>query len=122
MRQNGSSFTTAQKIGSFLLMLALVWLSVCIPYVYRFQQQVKTEKQSLASTHGADADDDGGLMNNTTEEKAESSSPTSNIQEFLHEPLHLEHPSIEQVNEYGHFEQKASVAFHPEYVAPPPEA
>ncbi|RYZ22504.1 MAG: hypothetical protein EOO16_08765 [Chitinophagaceae bacterium] len=121
MRKNQPLYNTAQKIGSLLLMVALLWLSVCLPHVYRFQEQVKAEKHSLAAT-GAEADDDsGGLMNNTTEEKAESS-PTSSIQEFLHQHLHLEHPSLEQVNEYGHFEQDATVAFHPEYVSPPPEA
>jgi hypothetical protein len=110
-----------QQIGSFLLMLALVWLSVCTPYVYKFQQKVKLEKQAVADA-GADTDseDGGNPLTNTNEEKSESGPNT--LQEYLHEPLHLEHPSMEQINEYGHFEQKASVAYHPELISPPPEA
>jgi hypothetical protein len=119
MRQTASTFNPLQKIGSLLLILALVWLSVSTPYVYRFQQKTKTEKQAITAENETDCEE-GGLLNNTNEEKAESGPNT--LQEFLHEPHHLEHPSIEQVNEYGHFEQKASVAYHPELISPPPEA
>jgi hypothetical protein len=119
MRQKASTYNAVQKIGSLLLMLALLWLSVSTPYVYQFQQKTKTEKQAVTAENNADAED-GGLLTNTNEEKAESGPNT--LQEFLHEPLHLEHPSIEQVNEYGHFEQKASVAYHPDLISPPPEA
>jgi hypothetical protein len=118
MRQKTPSFTIAHKIGSLLLMLALLWLSVSTPYVYRFQQKVKAEKQ--AQTNAPDEDSEGSLNNNINEEKSESGPNT--LQEYLHEPLHLEHPSLAQVNEYGHFEQKASIAYHPELISPPPEA
>jgi hypothetical protein len=120
MRQNPSTFNPLQKAGSLLLILALVWLSVSTPYVYRFQQKTKTEKQAMTAENDTDCEDGCGLLNNTNEEKAESGPNT--LQEFLHEPLHIAHPSIEQVNEYGHFEQKASVAYHPEFISPPPEA
>ncbi|TCZ64701.1 hypothetical protein [Flaviaesturariibacter aridisoli] len=119
MKRNRSSYTTAQKIGSVLLMIALLWLTVSIPFVYRFQQQQKAIKASIALEKSAD-DDSGNPLSNTNEEKCESG--VSMPSEYLHEPLHIEHPSGALSLQYHSYEQDDFVAFHPEFITPPPDA
>ncbi|RYY41728.1 MAG: hypothetical protein EOO08_00960 [Chitinophagaceae bacterium] len=121
MKGQRSPFSTAHKIGSLLLMLALLWLSVSTPFVYRFQQQQKAAKAALTHEKGSDADEDSGNpLSNTNEEKTESG--VSMPQEYLHEPIHLHHPLALLDLQYHSYAQDDFVAFHPEFITPPPDA
>ncbi|GAA4317263.1 hypothetical protein [Flaviaesturariibacter amylovorans] len=113
MHAANRTYHLLHRIGSLLLILALVWLSVCTPFVYAAQLEEKAGTEQLA-----DCEDDAPLTN-TNEEKAEGG--LSMPQEYLHEPLHLHHPSSFDLAEFHRYAVDDHVSYHPEFVAPPPE-
>lgn len=121
MKGQRSAYSTAHKIGSLLLMMALLWLSVSTPFVYRFQQQQKAVKASLALEKGSSTEEDSGNpLSNTNEEKTESG--VAMPQEYLHEPIHIHHPFGFVNLQYHSYAQDDFVAYHPEFITPPPDA
>ncbi|RYY98495.1 MAG: hypothetical protein EOO11_07885 [Chitinophagaceae bacterium] len=114
MHTRKHTYNLLHRVSSLLMMLALLWLSVCTPFVYAAQLDVKA-----ATEQQADADDNAPLTN-TNEEKTESG--TSLLQEYLHEPLHLHHHFDTDIAEFHRYAADDHVSYHPEFVAPPPEA
>src|SRR5215217_3113876 len=114
MRPTPRAYSPLHRISSLLMMLALLWLSVCTPFVYAAQKGVKatTEQQ-------ADCDEDAPLTN-TNEEKSEGG--ISLPQEYLHEPLHLHHPVVADRFEFHRYAADAHVSYHPDLISPPPDA
>ncbi|GAB4092979.1 hypothetical protein [Flaviaesturariibacter terrae] len=119
MNGTRTPYTNAHKIGSLLLMLALLWLSVSTPFVYRFQKEQKAARASVAMEKST-ADDDSNPLSNSNEEKTESG--VSMPQEYLHEPLHFDHPSAAISLQYASYQQDDFVAWHPEFITPPPDS
>lgn len=87
------------------MVVALIWLTISLPFVYQAQQQLKC--QSEYST-------------NTTEEKTESGVNT--LSEYLHEAHGYIHPESLFKNIYKCHSNDEFVAFHPEHISPPPDA
>lgn len=100
------------------MLLALVWLTVSLPFVYAQQQVQKTavQKQMDAST----ADDDSNAVSNPTEEKSENGVNT--LSEYLHEAHHPELLSSLIVKYYKCHVADVYIAFHPDQICPPPDA
>lgn len=101
------------------MMLALVWLTISIPFVYAAQQQVA----SMAVAHDISADvDDNSNCNpfaNTTEEKTEGGGNT--LSEYLHD-MHLLLHYVAAVEKYSKCHPSdLYYAFHPELISPPPD-
>lgn len=96
------------------MILALSWLTVCLPFVYKAQLGYReTNRQEQKQRQD-------NPLTNTTEEKNETSVNTLN--EYLHEVHSLNHPTV-VVTKF--FKCKATSlyrAFHPELLSPPPEA
>lgn len=103
------------------MMLALLWLTVCIPFVYNSQQEAAKQHQLTTSpTNLAIAEEEcGNTLGNTTEEK-KSSNGNSITEEYLHH-LHIDDLFISQTSQ-SHNSENAGVynAFHGEVQVPPP--
>jgi hypothetical protein len=99
-----------------IMMLALLWLSVSMPFIYASQKAAQ-EKNTNAAV--ADEEDSAGNNTNTTEEKTCSNLNTVN--EYLHEPLHLFDNSIVVPGHNACHTTAAYTAFHGELLSPPPE-
>ena len=99
------------------MILALVWLSVSIPFVYAAQQRAKASLKVWKTT--SQTGDNSNPLSGSTEEKT----PNSNInEEYLHhtEDLISQQPVVEKnhaVHTYPLY-----IAFHGELLSPPPEA
>ncbi|ANE51172.1 hypothetical protein [Flavisolibacter tropicus] len=106
------------RISSVFMMMALLWLTISIPYVYASQQAQKAvAKQQCQSQR-----DDGSSnpLTNTNEEKTESGVNT--LSEYLHEAHIIEHGyTIIEKYEKCHAED-LYFAYHPELISPPPDA
>ena len=99
-------------ISSIFMMLALLWLTVSIPLMYKAQQN-----QYQASTQRAD---DNNPFANTTEEKAPG---TINLtEEYLHHTDHHEHPWCSIITHHRDYSSSLYVAWHGEPFCPPPNA
>jgi len=107
-----------KQVISLLMTLLLLWLTVCTPYVYRYQQLSKEQVSSFQALE-ENADEDNAPLSNTNEEKAETG-PTF-AQEFLHEAHPIDHPFTLAIRTFGYFAQDDFVAFHPEFITPPPD-
>jgi len=85
--------------------LALIWLTISLPFVYGAQQHLKTQLE---------------FSTNTTEEKTEGGVNT--LSEYLHEAHALVHVEPVIKKYYKCHSSDEFIAFHPEFVDQPPEA
>ena len=98
-------------------MLALAWLTVCLPYVTQSQQEASVQIEN--STEDG-AEDCGNPLSNTNEEKTESG--TSLLSEYLQEMQVMEHSFVTLSTFYKCHPSDLYHAFHPDLIIPPPEA
>ena len=117
MNQKKQIYTTKHILSSVFMLLALAWLTVCLPYVNEDQQQLK----NLVTYIGDEAPgtDGSNLLANTNEEKTESG--TSLLSEYLHDPYQAEHNFITLTSYYKCHPSGLYHAYHPELLIPPPE-
>ena len=87
------------------MVLALVWLTISLPFVYGAQQYLKCQLE---------------FSTNTTEEKTESGVNT--LSEYLHEAHALVHPESMFKAYYKCHSNDEFVAYHPDHISPPPDA
>ncbi|MES1219416.1 MAG: hypothetical protein ABUT20_28190 [Bacteroidota bacterium] len=116
--------TLKQKAACMLMLLALVWLTVSIPFVYESQKTFAKEKIAKSPTQTSANDDDSSSnpLNNTTEEKSSNNSSTTLSEEYLHQ-------ATEEANHFStgiialHVTHEDTyTAFHGELLCPPPNA
>jgi hypothetical protein len=113
MKGKKGTYSLAQIGSSVFMILALIWLTVSIPFVYEAAQSAKVETQSGVC-------DETNPFSNTTEEKNESSVNT--LSEYLHD-LHLSESGFTVVAKYYKCHPSdLYFEFHPELLSPPPEA
>ena len=114
MNAKTSIFTTAQHVSSVFMILALLWLTVSMPYVYAAQKAGKAIAQQVGS-----AEEDNNPFSNTTEEKNENGVNT--LSEYLHDMHQLDHAGVLITQFYKCHPSDLYFAFHPELISPPPE-
>jgi hypothetical protein len=105
------------------MMLALVWLIISAPYIYKVQEQKNKITRSSENTLPVKGDKENAFnpFGNATEEKTCDNLNTIS-EEYLHGSHLFEHyiavPSV-----YNNIENvKIYIAFHGELLSPPPEA
>ena len=99
------------------MMLALLWLTVSIPFVYSAQQQMSS--LTITTDIPVEIDEETNPFANTTEEKTESSGNT--LSEYLHD-MHAHMHYITVLEKYSKCHPSdLYYAFHPELISPPPE-
>lgn len=115
MKQSQRIFTTRQMGSSLFMIMALLWLTVSTPFVYKAQQESKKEIQKQSRQA-----DNTNPFSNTTEEKNESSVNT--LSEYLHDHPSLENDFIVLTRLYKRYPSAIYCEHHPELLSPPPEA
>lgn len=121
LMKNILSYTRKDKLSSLFMILALLWLTVSIPFVYTAQQQMEYKAAIEKNANSCD-DESSNPLANTTEEKAPSSGINTLTEEYLHHTddlfhaleILLSHRPCHTVAEY--------LAFHGELLCPPPNA
>jgi hypothetical protein len=128
MQTHTSPYTLINKASSILMLLALIWLTVSIPFVYQAQQEAGASK-SMVSLSGGESNDDAPASSsssdnnpfaNTTEEK-----PCGGVNTLTEEYLHAFHQDFtrhfSEVNVPAiHAHEATYEAFHGELLCPPP--
>lgn len=119
MRKRKTPYQFKHVAYSILMLLALSWLTISAPFVYRAQQQQQEwAKQYQASDS---AEEDYNPFSQTNEEKSSNSSSNFS-EEYLHHAHNLDHHFITIVQRYNSHCADEYLAFHPESFSPPPEA
>lgn len=128
MKKDYLPYTAIQKVHSLLMTLALIWMTVSLPFVAAAQethtdlQEVETYSFDSIADLDEDDDEDKGVCNpygNNTEEKGPNNT-TQSSEEYLHHSDgqhdaiddYLAHHTLHAAGEY--------VAFHGELLCPPP--
>lgn len=121
MKRVYSLYTIKHKVSSLFMLMALLWLTVSIPFVYSFQQKMAIEKIATAQSAVDDNDSSDNPLNNTTEEKNGNSLNTLS-EEYLHH-AHEEFNHIAEIIAHLHHAHESTyIAFHGELLCPPPNA
>jgi hypothetical protein len=109
--------SVTHKVYSLLMLLALAWLTISLPFVYADQQ---AQKEAAQKQHASPiTTDDSNTSSNTTEEK--TANGTNLLSEYLHEMHHGEHTSELIIKSYPCHPTDLYLAFHPEAICPPPD-
>ena len=110
-----------QSVSALLMMLALLWLTISLPFTYATQQELaakgKMENKgiSIPSTEEESTNPFGG-----TEEKAPGSGSGQASEEYLHELHKSEHFFSILSTSYKYENAGTYIAFHGELLVPPP--
>lgn len=121
MKRNQKPYNAFQSASAIFMILALIWLTISLPFVYASQQDAgKQCKSSYAlSSLGGTEEEAANPFGNTTEEKNPNS--TSFSEEYLHHH-HEEAYSFSIVAQHHKCENAGTyIAFHGELDVPPPD-
>ncbi len=122
MKTNRKIYSTWQSVSAILMILALLWLTVSLPFAYENQQKLASQDN---------IENNGAQFPNTEEESCnpfsgtEEKAPTSGNQvseEYLHD--HHKSDSFFTIISTFHKSENAGtyIAFHGELLVPPPNA
>lgn len=113
MKRKKKTYDLLQQASAVIMILALLWLTVSLPFVYESQQLVKS-----ANVLNGPEEETGNTSNNSTEEKKPSGNSVS--EEYLHDHGVDDH-FISPISQF-HKCENADVytAFHGEVHVPPP--
>lgn len=113
MNKNRNIFSIRMKTSSLFMILALLWLTVSIPFVY-------AAAESNRANHPTGQCEETNPFSNTTEEKNESSVNT--LSEYLHDLQLTESDFIILSKYYKCHPSDLYFEYHPKLISPPPEA
>lgn len=123
MADKGKTYNFLHGVSAVLMILALLWLTISVPFVYAAQQEVaKQNKLSGGMTTDAGGEEDStNPFGNTTEEKAPTNG-SSVSEEYLHDH-HKTDYFFSIISQYHKCENAGTyVAYHGELLVPPPNA
>jgi hypothetical protein len=115
MKRTKKPYNVHQLASAVVMIVALIWLTISIPFVYQSQQQMSVATTDLACNE----EEAGNPLGNTTEEKKHSGN-NSLSEEYLHHHC-TEDLFISPIAKF-HKSENSGVynAFHGEVQVPPP--
>jgi hypothetical protein len=121
MKRNKKTYSVYQLVSSAFMILALLWLTVSLPFVYEANQQQVGQSHvdnSGGPLSGSEEESSNPFGNNTEEKNPNSSNSFS--EEYLHDHHASDH--FFSIAERFHKCENADtyVAFHGELLVPPP--
>jgi hypothetical protein len=122
MKRNLTNNNVSRAVSVIFMMLALLWLTISLPFLYAAQQE--QIKQGLAvngeSPVSESEEDSTNPFGNSTEEKAAGN--VSFSEEYLHDHHTTDHFFSFDPKYYRFEDEDAYHAFHGELLVPPPNA
>jgi len=108
-----------QLVLAVCMVVALLWLTVSLPFVYAGQQELAKQEQTANANVPPGNDDETNPFGNSTEEKAPTGS-NSFSEEYIHDHHRAEYFFF-IASQYHKCENAGTyVAFHGELLVPPP--
>jgi hypothetical protein len=120
MKRKRKIYSVLNLVSAFLMILALLWLTVSAPYVYESQQELaKLENTDKNISPLSGTDEESNPFGNSTEEKSPNS--TSFSEEYLHDHHKHDHFLSEASQFYKLEDAGTYIAYHGELDVPPPD-
>lgn len=120
MRKNRKAYNVVQKISTIFMMVALLWLTISLPFVFVGQQEISKQNQTnhISTPLTANEEESSNPFGNSTEEKASGNSSVS--EEYLH-TQDKEDGFLVKAKQYGFLKNASTyIAYHGELLVPPP--
>lgn len=121
MRKKGHIYNRFHLVSAILMTLALFWLTVSTPYVFKYQQEMAKlgNVANVENTLPANEEEPPNPFGNSTEEKAPNGA-NSFSEEYLHDNHRSEY--LFAITSQYHKGENAGtyIAFHGELLVPPP--
>ena len=118
MEKKQPHYKMIHRLSSLFMLLALAWLTICLPYVNENRLAVKSQIQ--LTSEECPENENSNPLSNTNEEKSEGG--VSLLSEYLHNPFHMEHSFFGIASLYKCHPSDLYLAYHPDLIIPPPEA
>jgi cytoskeletal protein RodZ len=119
MAGNKTPYKFRQKIAAVVMLLALAWLTISLPFIYSFQQEQKELAQKQAVEAPSNNVDEDNPLSSTTEEKSETG--VTQLSEFLHDTGFALHSFTVSPALYTAHQCRLHLDIHPEFFSPPPD-
>lgn len=110
MKKRNRIYSPLQLVSAMIMVVALLWLTVSLPFVYSAQQQ------AIEWNSGQCQEEDP--FANTTEEKAPAASVS---EEYLHDHHDIFSFFTDKLNHNHRHSYDVYIAFHGELISPPPD-
>jgi hypothetical protein len=121
MKKSLHTYSTFHSVSAIFMMLALLWLTISIPFVDAGLQKLAKDGKVVNNgfAHCANDEESGNCFGNTTEEKAPTNSNTAS-EEYLHD--HHSHDHFFSIASQFHSCENEGTyhAYHGELLVPPP--
>jgi hypothetical protein len=123
MKKNTSK-SLRLKAACFLMPMALLWLTVSIPFVYECQKSFAQENVDQSARHSGYANDDtsDNPLTTTTEEKNSDNASNLLAEEYLHHAAEEFNYANYRLLSLHPTQEDTYTAFHGELLCPPPNA
>jgi hypothetical protein len=113
MKRKKRTYSVLQLASAVTMILALLWLTISLPFVYESQQQVNS-----SCVIGGTEEESGNTCGNNTEEKKPSGNSVS--EEYLHNHEVDDHFMSPIIQFHKSVNADVYTAFHGEVHVPPP--
>lgn len=116
-------YNLAALVSAMFMILALVWLTISLPFVYGAKQnldKVQTSQMADNNIPQDDSDDNNNPLGNSTEEKTPGNGFSNLSEEYLHDHHGSEHFFFEALLFHKLENTGTYLAFHGELLVPPP--
>lgn len=124
MKSKRKSYSVYKKASTIFMMMALLWLTISLPFVIAGQQEMAKQQhtENTASPHTGNEEESANPFGNgnSTEEKAPGNSSFS--EEYLHDHHKDDGFSAASKQYGGSDDARDYIAFHGELLVPPPNA
>jgi hypothetical protein len=123
MKQYQKIYNPFHLLSAVVMILALLWLTISIPFVYAAQQELAKENRMANESFPLAGNEEGSAnpFGNATEEKAPNNG-SSFSEEYLHDHYKADY-FFSIVSQYHKCENADTYhAFHGELIVPPPNA
>lgn len=119
MKRNRKKNKAIQTSSVIFMMMALLWLTVSVPFVYAGQQEIaKQQRENSASPLTENEDGSSNPFGNSTEEKSPGNNSFS--EEYLHDHHVTDHFFSSGQQYHKCDDAEAYIAYHGELLVPPP--
>jgi len=104
-------------VAAVIMLFALAWLTVSLPYVYSFQKELAKQESKSAPVDSPVDNEESNPLANSTEEKAPSSTVS---EEWLHNTEDHNDIFSYKLSHDNRHSYDVYVAYHGEIQSPPP--
>ena|SRR5688572_16255906 len=120
MKRKRKIYSLLNLVSAFLMILALLWLTVSAPFVYESHKELaKLENAGKNISPLTGTEEESNPFSNTTEEKYPNS--TSFSEEYLHDHHKHDH-FLSEASQFHKLEDAGTyIAYHGELDVPPPD-